>query len=86
MTPEPIEVHLPDSMLADIGRRMNGILLYGNDPGPSKVTEDDLRKWRAELDRSRRCIARAFDIPEVMMGNLKVPFWRRWWQKWTRRP
>lgn len=35
--------------------------------------------------KAQRAICKGFDIPEHTIG-LKSPFWRRWWQSWTRRP
>jgi hypothetical protein len=38
---------------------------------------------RKELRDLRRDIAKAFNVPEAMIG-LNPPRWRYLWQKWTR--
>jgi phage portal protein BeeE len=43
------------------------------------------RRFDKAIRRTRRQIAKAFGVPDRLVG-IPTPWWRHLWQKWTRRP
>lgn len=76
-------VPLSEASLATIEHDFIHRMLYGTAaPKPLPPSAELVKEHR----RRQRDIARAFWVPEHMVVTFKVPWWRRRWQSWRRRP
>jgi hypothetical protein len=48
--------------------------------------ESEMHLSEAERVKVGRALAKAFNVPEVVVADWSVPWYRKLWQRWTRRP